>query len=308
MVQISRIDAEVGLNAISEIPEGEPKMAVMQHVWESLKLGTSLCHLFNMLLPNFSHDATPISIEFPDFDYEGPEGKGVYAWAREKDNLKKCKKGAANFIMRMTQLKKSGHWPEEDPLFTVMELLGESTESLKVVLNTVIRLLDRLPESAWIQDDENSPTTPYGASSIYGDNTPLSGSQDAFPPPLPFGHARNFSESHQGSSNGTLREMPSSATMSSQFQSLNGGSIRARQPLSINTSFDGKNFSRSHPSAGPMTSKTNDIGPMDAGPAAMSVWEILKTEKKYVSDLEVLQVSAEAERKIETRTETDFEY
>lgn len=34
-----------------------------------------------------------------------------------------------------------------------------------------------------------------------------------------------------------------------------------------------------------------DIGPMEAGPAAMSVWEILKTEKKYVSDLEVLQVS-----------------
>jgi hypothetical protein len=89
-----------------------------------------------------------------------------------------------------------------------------------------------------------------------------------------------------------LREMPSNMSMSAHFQiPVPGG---PRQPLSINTTFDGKTVGRSYPSAGlgPMTSMGGmDIGPMEAGPAAMSIWEILKTEKKYVSDLEVLQVS-----------------
>jgi len=275
-------------------------MDVMQHVWQSFRLGTSLCHLFNMLLPNFHYDAPmPIAIEFPHFDYDGPEGQGVYAWAREKDNLKKCKKGAANFIMRMTELKRSGRWPEEDALWSVMELFGEDTGGLKRVLHTVINLLDRLPESAWVQDDVNSPATPFSTTTLQTDPNGNSVGHDSYgnAPPMPNGHGRHYSESYPNSrppssSASTLREMPSNLSMSSHFQKPGPGAHR--QPLSINTSFDGKNFGRSHPSAGvgPMTGMGGmDIGPMEAGPAAMSVWEILKTEKKYVSDLEVLQVS-----------------
>lgn len=272
-------------------------MDVMQHVWQSFRLGTSLCHLFNMLLPIFTYDAPmPISIEFPNFDYEGPEGNGVYAWAKEKDGLKKCKKGAANFIMRMTELKRSGRWPEEDPLWSVMELFGEDTGGLKRVLHTVINVLDRLPESAWVQEDVNSPATPFSTSSHGADHNGVNGNDSfANAPPMPSGHGRHYSESHplgrSPSTTSTLREMPSNMSMSGNFQKTASGSGVPRQPLSINTSFDGKNFPRSHMSAGPgpMTGMGMGPGPMDAG--AMAVGEILRTEKKYVSDLEVLQVS-----------------
>lgn len=267
-------------------------MDVTQHVWQSFRLGTSLCHLFNMLLPNFSHETLPISIEFPNFDYAGPEGTGVYAWAREKDNLKKCKKGAAKFIMRMTELKKTSDWPEDDPLWSVMELFGDDTGGLKKVLHTVIHLLDRLPDSAWMQDDVTSPSTPFGVLAQQGD---ANGSQEGFAiPPVPLGHSRHYSESpspgRPPSGNAPLREMPSI----SQLQRVSNPG--ARQPLSINTSFDSKNFPRGGLSAGgPMTGVgAIDLGPMDAGPAAMSVWEIIKTEKKYVSDLEVLQAYSQA--------------
>jgi len=280
----------------TELPAGCPKMDVMQHVWQSFRLGTSLCHLFNMLLPNFDYDAPmPISIEFPNFDYEGSEGKGVYGWAREKDHLKKCKKGAASFIMRMTELKKSGRWPEDDPLWSVMELFGEDTGGLKRVLHTVIKLLDRLPDSAWVQEDVNSPATPFSTiTSHNGDQTGVVGGHDSYAsaPPMPSGHGRHYSESQpmgrSPSSTSTLREMPSNMSMATQFQKTGSGSGIPRQPLSINTSFDGKSFPRSHMSAGagPMTGM--GPGPMDAG--AMAVGEILRTEKKYVSDLEVLQV------------------
>lgn len=282
---------------------GSQRMDVMQHVWRSFRLGTSLCHLFNMLLPTLEPDAPmPIAIEFPNFDYEGVEGRGVFAWMQERDNIKKCKKGAANFIMRMTELKKSNRWPEDDALWNIMELFGDDTGGLKKVLQTVITLLDRLPDSAWEAEEGLSPMTPFRNSSSYGDYPlgPNGPDSATTAPPLPGGgngHSRNYSESQPysrpGSSASTLRDNHSSGSTSGLAHKSFQPSIGGRQALSINTTLEANSNARQpmSASAGMSSIPGLDLGPMGAGAAAMAVWEILKTEKKYVSDLEVLQVS-----------------
>lgn len=293
------------LYALAELPPTAERLDVVTHVWLSFKLGSSLCHLFNMLLPVLDpHPPTPIPIEFPDFDY--PEGNGVFTWALLSQNVKSCKKGAAKFIVKLTELQKEGKWPVEDPLWAVHELLGDDTSGLMKVLRTINILLERLPENAWIRDD-NSPSTPFGRSEAIpsADKNLIDAVDSAFTnmglgstetTPMP-PHSRSMSNA-----------MASNAQRGHQSSASNGntdlndatpkGPRSAAMPLTINTALDnhGNTMPRTasgayHNSfaAGPPTGI--DIGPVDVGGAAMHVWEILKTEKKYVAELEIMQVS-----------------
>lgn len=259
-----------------------------------------------MLLPTLDPDPpAPIPIEFPDFDYA--EGNGVFTWALLPQNVKSCKKGAAKFIVKLTELQKHGQWPQEDELWAVHELLGDDTSGLMKVLRTVNLVLDRLPESAWIRDDE-SPATPFGNSipGSVGENNHLRGAEDAFAnmgisstdttPMANQPHGRSLSSN----ATPTMQRVHSSSISYGTGNAVNGAvkGGRAVQPLTINTTMEnGNSMSRTasgthHHSfpAGPPSGI--DVGPVDVGGAAMHVWEILKTEKKYVAELEIMQVSS----------------
>ncbi|KAJ9103339.1 hypothetical protein QFC19_004437 [Naganishia cerealis] len=291
------------------MPATAERLDVLQHVWLSFKLGSSLCHLFNMLLPTLDpHPPAPIPVEFPDFDY--PEGNGVFTWALLPQNIKSCKKGAAKFIVKMTELRNAGKWPQEDELWAVHELLGEDTSGLMKVLKTINLLLERLPESAWIRDDD-SPAPPFG-NSVPETGGHLAEATDAFahmtvtstnPPMSASGqpHTRSLSNAV-----GSAGHPGHSLSMSngSAGALLNGKNGRPPgQGLTINTALDGHNSNMPRTASGthqhqhsfPAGPPTGiDLGPVDVGGAAMHVWEILKTEKKYVAELEIMQTYSQS--------------
>ncbi|KAJ9115263.1 hypothetical protein QFC20_001130 [Naganishia adeliensis] len=257
-----------------------------------------------MLLPTLGPDPpSPIPIEFPDFDY--PEGNGVFTWASLPQNVKSCKKGAAKFIVKLTELQKNGQWPQEDELWAVHELLGDDTSGLMKVLRTVNLALDRLPESAWIREDE-SPSTPFGNSvpTSLGENGHLRNAEDAFADmgisstdttPMP-GQPHGRSASNNATP--TLHRLHSSSVSQGTNYAPNGVAKggRAPAPLTINTTMENHANAMSRTGSGthhysfPAGPPSGiDVGPVDVGGAAMHVWEILKTEKKYVAELEIMQ-------------------
>lgn len=149
-------------------PTAEPQN-VVNHVCHTLRLGSSLIHLYNLLLPAFSMPTStlystlpnpqPIPYDFPAF-MTAPNG--VHEWARQPENAKSCKKYIASFSMAMWKLKKDGRWHESDELWAVHELWGEDTGGLMKVLYTVDLMLDSMPESALLSPA--SPTTPHPQS------------------------------------------------------------------------------------------------------------------------------------------------
>jgi cell division control protein 24 len=260
-----------------------------------------------MLLPTLGPDPpSPIPIEFPDFDY--PEGNGVFTWATLPQNVKSCKKGAAKFIVKLTELQRNGQWPQEDELWAVHELLGDDTSGLMKVLRTVNLLLDRLPESAWIREDE-SPSTPFGNSvpTSLGENSHLRNAEDAFAnmgissadtTPMPGQSGRSVSNN----ATPTMHRVHSSSVSHGSNYASNGVAKGGRPPapLTINTTMENhvnamsRTGSGTHHYSFPAGPPSGiDVGPVDVGGAAMHVWEILKTEKKYVAELEIMQVRSD---------------
>ncbi|KAJ9095625.1 hypothetical protein QFC21_005496 [Naganishia friedmannii] len=298
-----------GYEKFLEMPPTAQRLDVVTHVWLSFKLGSSLCHLFNMLLPTLNpHPPAPIPVEFPDFDY--PEGNGVFTWALLPQNVKSCKKGAAKFIVKMTELRKEGKWPQEDPLWAVHELLGDDTSGLMKVLRTTSLLLERLPESAWIREDD-SPGTPFGNSVpvLADENGGYVGeANDALANMTITSTNPNGMAAHARSASNTVGLAANAArsmSISNGFTStLTNSNKNGRLPggLTINTTLENHNHtmarsaSGTHPHqsfpAGPLTGI--DLGPVGVGGAAMHVWEILKTEKKYVAELEILQTYSQS--------------
>ncbi len=293
--------------AHSETPPSATRLDTVNHVWLSFRLGSSLCHLFNMLLPIFEADPSPpqpIAIEFPDFDF--PEEHGVLTWGSLPANVKQCKRGAAKFIMTLTNLRREGKWPEHDTLWAIHELFLDDTGGLVKVLRTISILLDRLPITAWIQYESDSPATPHPV-----ERTSSNGSMEAYmlsgaamrPPSaasthFPSHRSQLSTASSHGGPRGGYETPPIQGTMSS-------GGVSRGTGLSINTSLDrAKSYTGSHGHAGghdpaaygplsahpQLEARQGDARPVDFGQAAMQVWEILKTEKKYVQELEILQV------------------
>jgi cell division control protein 24 len=163
------------LAELSEQPTDAESLDVVSHMCHLFRLGSPLCHLYNLLIPTFSDPSSPlfapgpepkrIEYDFPRF-YDSPEG--VKNWAKRPENAKQCQKYIAMFCMAMKQRQSEGRWHME--MWALHELWGKSSgeeaegydsTGLMKVLQTVEAILDCLPESAM---SPLSPTTPYTAS------------------------------------------------------------------------------------------------------------------------------------------------
>ncbi|KAK4685467.1 cell division control protein 24, partial [Tremellales sp. Uapishka_1] len=251
-----------------EQPPGAEPLDVVSHACHTLRLGSSLCHLYNLLIPSFTNPSSrlyadmpapnQILYDFPNF-YESPDG--VRDWARRPENIKMCKKYIALFCMAMAKRREEGRWPGE--LWAVHELMGndttgrDDTTGIMKVLHTVETILDHLPESALTPA---SPSTPYTSSSSQNfaagsGTTPRALSRQSYDIPFSMG--------------GTGPGMTAVSTMAA---TMNGGvHIRAQEEG------PGLDMQRKDSET---SADTN---------AFKSVEELVASEKTYVQELEVLQ-------------------
>ena len=232
------------------------------------RMGSPLCHLYNLLIPSFSDPRSGvygpgpspkrIEYEYPAFS-DSPEG--IRNWAKRPENSKICQRLIAQFCMAMKERQSEGRWRGE--IWALHELWGKSSgdeaenydsTGLMKVLHTVETMLDNLPDSAV---SPLSPTTPF---------TALSSQQ---------GSVRGHSMSHMsrpsydlpftmgGSGSGT-------STFATMTATMNGGvHVGAQYP-------GGEDMVRG---ASKSSAEAN---------AFKSVEELVASEKSYVQELEIL--------------------
>ncbi|GAA5827831.1 hypothetical protein JCM11251_007693 [Rhodosporidiobolus azoricus] len=104
----------------------------VSQVLSVLRLGSSLCYLFNQLGHAHQLDVNPQAT---------------------LSNLKACQRGAAHFIMAC---KQDLNWPEGD-LFAVNELYGQDTNGVVKVVHTVTKLLDLLESQGVLLPPPEAP-------------------------------------------------------------------------------------------------------------------------------------------------------
>ncbi|GJN93807.1 hypothetical protein Rhopal_006865-T1 [Rhodotorula paludigena] len=107
----------------------------VSQVLSVLRLGASLCFLFNQLGHAHQLDVNPQAT---------------------LSNLKACQRGAAHFIMAC---KQDLRWPEGD-LFAVNELYGQDTNGVVKVVHTVTKLLDLLESQGVLLPPPDEPDPP----------------------------------------------------------------------------------------------------------------------------------------------------
>ncbi len=229
-----------------------------------LRLGSSLCHLYNLLLPSFSDPSSQlfmpnlpppkqIEYDFPAF-YDAPEG--VFNWAK-RPRIPRCASGIAHLMMALKQRESEGRWKGE--IWALHELWGKSTgddveaydsTGLMKVLHTVETcsttcLPRRFGQHRQISHTETGITHPCRP------NRDINQSSQSYDVP--------FSMGGHGSGAGAVAAM--AATM-------NGG-VHIHAPLA-----PGDETMRSESAA-------------DAN-AYKSVEELVASEKSYVHELEIL--------------------
>jgi cell division control protein 24 len=148
----------------------------MLHV---LRLGSSLCHVYNALIPAFTSPSSPLYADAPapsrlDYDFpnfmESPTG--VRNWAKKPEHAKVCQRYIYAFCTQMKLRKDEGRWYGES--WAIHELWGRTkgdesecenydTTGLMKVFQTVEAMLDHLPDSA-MSPVSPTPTTPFGSS------------------------------------------------------------------------------------------------------------------------------------------------
>jgi cell division control protein 24 len=233
----------------------------------TFRLGSPLCHLYNLLIPTFTDPTSPLYANFPapkQIEYDFPQfiasPDGVKNWAKRPENAKMCQKYIAMFCMAMKQRTQEGRWHGE--IWAIHELWGKSTgdeaegydsTGLMKVLQTIETMLDHLPESAM---SPVSPPTPYTANSHrqYGSMSASS-----------TGHGQHresydipFSMGGMGSGASAVANLAAA---------MNGGVRISEEPITI-------------PDGPPVPS--TDIN------AYKSVEELVSSEKSYVQELEIL--------------------
>lgn len=240
----------------------------------TFRLGSPLCHLYNLLIPAFTDVDSPlyaegdapkyIEYDFPNF-YSNSEG--VKNWAKRPENAKTCQKYIAMFCMAMKQRQSEGRWPGD--IWALHELWGKTSgdeaetydsTGLMKVLHTVEAMLDRLPESA-MSPISPTPQTPYTAvSSSSRAQHPLHMSRQSYDLPFSLG----------GTGSGAT-------AVANMVSTMNGGvhidSHEANTPITPGT---GEDMARG-------MSKSS----VDAN-AYKSVEELVASEKSYVQELEIL--------------------
>ncbi|KAI5481223.1 cell division control protein 24 [Pseudohyphozyma bogoriensis] len=105
----------------------------------ALRLGSSLCYLFNALDLAHKLDVSP---------------------AATRANLKACQRGTAHFIMAC---KQDLGWLDQD-LFAIHELYGQDTNGVVKVINTVTKLLSLLEQQGLLDPVTEAPADVAGPS------------------------------------------------------------------------------------------------------------------------------------------------
>lgn len=159
-------------------PEGQ-SLYVVPHLLHVLRLGSSLCHVYNALIPAFTSPSSPLYADLPApprLEYEFPNfmdsPHGVRNWAKKPENAKVCQRYIYAFLAQMMQRKEEGRWYGED--WAIHELLGRTigdesecenydSTGLMKVFQTVEAMLDHIPDSA-MSPVSPTPTTPFGSS------------------------------------------------------------------------------------------------------------------------------------------------
>lgn len=249
-------------------PSAEP-LDVVSHMCHLFRLGSPLCHLYNLLIPAFNNESSllyspapppkQIEYDFPPF-YDSPDG--VKNWAKRPENAKTCQKYIAMFCMAMKQRREENRWHDE--IWALHELWGKSTgeemeaydsTGLMKVLHTVETILDNLPESAV---SPLSPNTPYsgGSHHAYGSMSMASRhNRESYDIPFSMG----------GTGSGANAVANLAATMNGGVHIQN-----ELQPVG------------DMPRTGPAANSAADAN------AFKSVEELVSSEKSYVQELEIL--------------------
>jgi cell division control protein 24 len=243
----------------------------------TFRLGSPLCHLYNLLIPSFTDILSPLHAEFPapkQIEYDFPSfyasPDGIKNWAKRPENAKTCQKYIAMFCMAMKQRQSEGRWHGE--IWALHELWGKShgndddveaydSTGLMKVLHTVEAILDNLPESAM---SPLSPQTPYTAGSSIQPFSTITGTHETGPSR---GHLSRQSYDLPFSMGGTG---PGSAAVENMAATMNGG-------VHIDSPVGGEEMAR-----GPSSKSSADAN------AYKSVEELVSSEKSYVQELEIL--------------------
>ncbi|TXT05950.1 hypothetical protein VHUM_03711 [Vanrija humicola] len=257
-----------------EQPNGANQLDVVAHMCHVFRLGSSLCHLYNQLIPSFVNPSSPLYAgDLPEphpINYDPPNFKdspeGVRNWAKRPENAKVCQKYIALFCIAMKQRREEGRWHGES--WAIHELLGKSTgdesdlesydsTGLTKVFQTVEAMLDNLPESA-IFPSSPTPTTPFGTSSsqTFSALAPLS--------------TNTRSNSRQS------YELAYSAAGTPTGSTVNGSAVNI--------------LAESEAGPGPSTVEQQRASGTGAiGNAFKTVEELVNSERSYVQELEILE-------------------
>ncbi|KAF8606218.1 hypothetical protein BDV93DRAFT_521061 [Ceratobasidium sp. AG-I] len=106
-------------------------MDPVHQLWDLLALGVPLCILYNA-----QPGVEPLQLSTSCEEAE-----------RQLTNNKYAKQAAALFNMSVNGLIKSGDWKDLSEIFTISELFGNNINGFVKVVNTVLYILERLPES-----------------------------------------------------------------------------------------------------------------------------------------------------------------
>ena len=171
-----RYSSHLGALTSTDQPPGAEPLDVVSHMCHTFRLGSPLCHLYNLLIPTFTNPDSPLYAPLPppkqieyDFPSFSSSPDGVKNWAKRPEHAKMCQKYIAMFCMAMKQRREEGRWHGE--IWALHELWGKSTgdeaegydsTGLMKVLHTIESMLDNLPESAI---SPLSPQTPFTANS-----------------------------------------------------------------------------------------------------------------------------------------------
>ncbi|KAG9083992.1 hypothetical protein FRC07_013771, partial [Ceratobasidium sp. 392] len=135
-------------------PRARQSTDPVRQVWDLLALGVPLCILYN---------AQP-GVEPLQIDVSCEEAE------RNLSSNKHAKRATALFVMGINGLIKSGEWKCQSEMFTVSELLGNNTNGFVKVVNNVLYLLDRLPESIFSPAPPSPPSlvSHFSSTGHYG--------------------------------------------------------------------------------------------------------------------------------------------
>ncbi|KAG8762792.1 hypothetical protein FRC12_008845 [Ceratobasidium sp. 428] len=150
LVDSGRVQPRVGLEPIDEKLRRMKPPDPMRLLWDLLALGVPLCILYNA-----QSGVEPLQI---DVSCEEFEWNAAY--------VRHAKRGAALFIMGVNSRIKCGEWDYPSEIFTISELLGNDTNGFVKVVDIVLYLLERLPESKF---SPALPALPSFTSNQYSD-------------------------------------------------------------------------------------------------------------------------------------------